>query len=247
MIEKFYFDEESEEYVWELSQQQSEILSDQLADRFREDEERRSAAAGARIQQKITEQRDDNQSGLQLFLTRTKGHKLTLVDAIAEDPGDGTTSLGALRRERGVDSSAIVDSIVLIPPSDADQIRMHLRSSDSVDEEVLEKVRGRSIVYVTPEENSWEMNESIATAMFGWALDRTTPEPTAALVGWPNHNVPPIGHHPSLRVVVDSALKSQGTLWAVAGSTNTFVELLPDQLVTLSSAEWGPSLAEFTL
>lgn len=169
-----------------------------------------------------------------------------MIDAIAEDPGSSTESLRVLQRERGVDSSAIVFSVVLIPPSDADQIRMHLRSSDSVDEEVLEKVRGHSIVYVTPKENSWKMNESLATAMFGRPLDRTTPEPTRALVGWPNLNVPPIGHHPSLRVVVDSALKSQGTLWAVAGSTNTFVELLPDQLATLSSAEWGPSLAEFT-
>ena len=241
-----YFDEESEEYVWELNQEERKHIRDQLAPGWREENARHAAKLQTVIQQKQLQQRDDNQSGLQLFLTRTKAHKLTLIDAVAEDPGSSTESLRVLQRERGVDSSAIVFSMVLIPPSEADQIRMHLRSSNSVDEEVLEKIRGRSIVYVTPEENSWKMNESLATAMFGWPLDRTTSEPTRALVGWPNLNVPPIGHHPSLRVVVDSALKSQGTLWAVAGSTNTFVELLPDQLATLSSAEWGPSLAEFT-
>lgn len=37
MAEQSYFDEESEEYDWELNQQQRKHLRDQLADRWQEE------------------------------------------------------------------------------------------------------------------------------------------------------------------------------------------------------------------
>ena len=234
-------DDDEDAVEFELGEEAQRALASIMA----ESRERRDAELRQKRGEDQRLQVYRNEMGLQLFLTRTAGQQHSLIDALEQDPGDSLTSLDALRADPSVDESAIVFSIVLIPKSGVAEIEKFLRVNELPGEKFLEQVRKQSVVYVTANHLAWKMTESIATEMFGWPLKRGTPGPTEMVSGWANHNVPPIGHHASLRVVVDSALKECSTVWATAGSTNTFVELSAPQLIELSSGEWGPSLEEY--
>ena len=76
-------------------------------------------------------------------------------------------------------------------------------------------------------------------AFFGCKAQMFTPEETLERVGHAVGGVCPFGVKPEVKIYLDLSVKQQGTIYPAAGSSNSVLELTPDELEkALPHAEW---------
>ena len=63
------------------------------------------------------------------------------------------------------------------------------------------------------------------------------PAEVLAQTGFEVGGVPPVGHSPSLRTLIDKTLGRYGTVWAAAGSGHAVFPIAYERLVTLTGGE----------
>lgn len=75
-------------------------------------------------------------------------------------------------------------------------------------------------------------------AAIGEAPGRADAAFVRARTGYAIGGVAPVGHAETPVVLLDSALRAHGEIWAAAGAPDAVFRLTPDQLATITGADW---------
>lgn len=99
------------------------------------------------------------------------------------------------------------------------------------------KTSGQAIVVVASGEN--RVSETKVAAKVGEPLARADADFVRTATGYAIGGVAPIGHSKPVKLLLDQDLRSFETVWAAAGTPFSVFPLKPDQLRSLTGAEWA--------
>ena len=95
---------------------------------------------------------------------------------------------------------------------------------------------GRAVMVVASGEN--RVDEKKVKALVGGKIRKADADFVRQATGFAIGGVPPCGHATELMIFLDQDLRSFDVLWAAAGTPNAVFRLTPDQLQTLTGAEF---------
>jgi prolyl-tRNA editing enzyme YbaK/EbsC (Cys-tRNA(Pro) deacylase) len=96
---------------------------------------------------------------------------------------------------------------------------------------------GQAIVVVASGDN--RVNEAKVAATVGEPLLRADAEFVRAATGYAIGGVAPIGHAQPVKLLLDVDLRRFETVWAAAGTPFSVFPVTPDQLRSLTGADWA--------
>lgn len=96
---------------------------------------------------------------------------------------------------------------------------------------------GHAIVVVASGEN--RVSETKVAAQVGEPLARADAEFVRATTGYAIGGVAPIGHPQPVKLLLDADLRRFETVWAAAGTPYSVFPLSPEQLRSLTGADWA--------
>ena len=99
------------------------------------------------------------------------------------------------------------------------------------------KTSGQAIVVVASGEN--RVSETKVAAKVGEPLARADADFVRTATGYAIGGVAPIGHSKPVKLLLDQDLRSFETVWAAAGTPFSVFPLKPDELRSLTGAEWA--------
>jgi len=99
------------------------------------------------------------------------------------------------------------------------------------------KESGQAVIVVASGEN--RVSEAKVAKQVGEPLIRADGEFVRAATGYAIGGVPPIGHSQPVKVLLDEDLKRFETVWAAGGTPFSVFPLKPNQLRSLTGAEWA--------
>ncbi|MEM7563696.1 MAG: YbaK/EbsC family protein [Pseudomonadota bacterium] len=76
------------------------------------------------------------------------------------------------------------------------------------------------------------------TRLTGLNLGKANADFVREHTGFAIGGVPPVGHHQTLRTLLDSRLKNHDRLWAAAGTPESIFSMSADDLQRMTSGEW---------
>jgi prolyl-tRNA editing enzyme YbaK/EbsC (Cys-tRNA(Pro) deacylase) len=96
---------------------------------------------------------------------------------------------------------------------------------------------GRAIVVVASGAN--RVSEKKVAALVGEPLRRADPDFVRDATGYAIGGVAPLGHSSPVHLLLDSDLQQFARIWAAAGTPFSVFPLTPDQLQTITAAQWA--------
>lgn len=96
---------------------------------------------------------------------------------------------------------------------------------------------GQAVVVVTSGEN--RVSETKVAARVNEALARADADFVRASTGYAIGGVAPIGHALAVKLLLDEDLRRFDVVWAAAGTPFSVFPVSPEQLRTLTGAEWA--------
>ena len=99
------------------------------------------------------------------------------------------------------------------------------------------KDSGQAIVVVASGDN--RVSEAKVAGLVGEPLARADADFVRAATGYAIGGVAPIGHSQPVKLLLDEDLRRFATVWAAAGTPFSVFPLAPDQLRSLTGAEWA--------
>jgi len=95
---------------------------------------------------------------------------------------------------------------------------------------------GQAVIVVASGEN--RVSETKVAEKVGELLERADGDFVRATTGYAIGGVAPIGHSQPVRLVLDEDLKRFENIWAAAGTPFSVFRLRPEQLKSLTGADW---------
>ena len=99
------------------------------------------------------------------------------------------------------------------------------------------KESGQAVVVVASGDN--RVSEAKVAALVGEPLGRADADFVRAATGYAIGGVAPLGHAQPVKLLLDEDLRRFGTVWAAAGTPYSVFPLTPDQLRSLTGAQWA--------
>jgi prolyl-tRNA editing enzyme YbaK/EbsC (Cys-tRNA(Pro) deacylase) len=99
------------------------------------------------------------------------------------------------------------------------------------------KTSGQAVVVVASGDN--RVSETKVAAKLGEALARADADFVRTATGYAIGGVAPIGHAQPVKVLLDEDLRRFETVWAAGGTPFSVFPLKPDQLRSLTGADWA--------
>jgi len=96
---------------------------------------------------------------------------------------------------------------------------------------------GQAVVVVASGAN--RVSEDKVAAKVGEPLARADADFVRASTGYVIGGVAPIGHAQPVKLLLDEDLRQYAKVWAAGGTPHTVFPLTPDQLRTVTGADWG--------
>ena len=96
---------------------------------------------------------------------------------------------------------------------------------------------GQAVVVVASGDN--RVSEAKVAAKLGESLARADADFVRTTTGYAIGGVAPIGHSQPVKLLLDEDLLRFATIWAAAGTPFSVFPLTPDQLRTVTGAEWA--------
>lgn len=99
------------------------------------------------------------------------------------------------------------------------------------------KASGHAVVVVASGDN--RVSETKVAAKLGEHLARADADFVRASTGYAIGGVAPLGYSQPVRLLLDEDLRRFGTVWAAAGTPFSVFPVTPDQLRSLTGADWA--------
>ncbi len=99
------------------------------------------------------------------------------------------------------------------------------------------KTSGQAVVVVASGDN--RVSEAKVAAKLGEPLARADADFVRTATGYAIGGVAPIGHSQPVKLLLDEDLRSFETIWAAAGTPFSVFPVKPDQLRSLTGADWA--------
>jgi prolyl-tRNA editing enzyme YbaK/EbsC (Cys-tRNA(Pro) deacylase) len=99
------------------------------------------------------------------------------------------------------------------------------------------KTSGQAVVVVASGDN--RVSETKVAAKLGEPLARADADFVRTATGYAIGGVAPIGHSQPVKLLLDEDLQRFETVWAAAGTPSSVFALRPDQLRSLTGADWA--------
>ena len=104
---------------------------------------------------------------------------------------------------------------------------------------VVFRGRGSGLAVVVVASGDNRVSEAKVSAKVGEALDRADADFVREATGYAIGGVAPIGHSRPVKLVLDQDLRRFRVVWAAAGTPHSVFALAPEQLQSLTQADWA--------
>ncbi len=103
----------------------------------------------------------------------------------------------------------------------------------------------KSLVFVTASEETVlvlasganRVDETLVAELLGEPIARPDADHVRAVTGFAIGGVPPVGHEPPLRTIVDEDFWAYGEVWAAAGTPRDVFAITPDRLLEATAGQ----------
>ncbi len=99
------------------------------------------------------------------------------------------------------------------------------------------KTSGQAVIVVASGDN--RVSESKVAMLLGEPLTRADADFVRASTGYAIGGVAPIGHSQPVKLLLDQDLRGFDTVWAAGGTPFSVFPVKPDQLQSLTGADWA--------